>query len=249
LVVLTLIIDKYVQNCIGAIYGTHVHMTIPPGQQEPYRNRKQGISQNMMVACDFNLKFVHVHAGWEGSASDARVLQDALNHGFSVPPSKFYLVDAGYANTPEFIAPYRGTRHHLQEQGKAGQKPQNHKELFNLQHAQLRNHIERIIGILKMRYPMLKVALLYDIDTQVDVSVACCVTHNFIRLHNGDMSLAHDATEDINQNNMQDVSEGNDQYSNDVSAFNNLRQAGNDMRDEIANRMWMDYIARRAGHR
>jgi len=68
----------------------------------------------MMVTCDFDLKFVHVHAGWEGSASDARVLQDALNHGFSVPPDKFYLVDAGYANTPKFLAPYRGTTYHLQ---------------------------------------------------------------------------------------------------------------------------------------
>jgi hypothetical protein len=88
------------QNCIGAIDGTHISMTIPLGQQEPYRNRKQGLSQNMMVACDFDLKFVRVHTGWEGSASDARVLHDALNHGFSVPPGKFYLVDAGYANTP-----------------------------------------------------------------------------------------------------------------------------------------------------
>ena len=45
-----------------------------------------------------------------------------------------------------------------------------------------------------MRCPRLKAASLYDIDTQVDISVACCVTHNFIRLYNGDMSLAHGAT-------------------------------------------------------
>ena len=62
-----------------------------------------------MLACDFDLKFVHVHAGWEGSASDARVLHDALNHGFEVPPGKFFLVDAGYANTTQFLEPYRGT--------------------------------------------------------------------------------------------------------------------------------------------
>jgi hypothetical protein len=66
-VVLIFIIDKYVQNYIGAIDGTHLPMTIPTEQQEPYR-KKQGLSQNMMVACDFDLKFVHVHAGWEGSA-------------------------------------------------------------------------------------------------------------------------------------------------------------------------------------
>ena len=111
-----------------------------------------------MVACDFDLKFVHVHAGWEGSASDARVLQDALNHGLQVPPRKFYLVDAGYANTPQFLAPYRGTRYHLKEQGRARQRPQNYMELFNLWHAQLRNHVERIIGLLKIRFPIRKVA-------------------------------------------------------------------------------------------
>jgi hypothetical protein len=44
----------------------------------------------------------------------------------------FDLVDAGYANTPQFLAPYRGTRYHLQEQGRARQRPQDYKELFNL---------------------------------------------------------------------------------------------------------------------
>lgn len=66
-----------------------------------------------MVACDFDLKFIHVHAGWEGSALDARVLQDALNHGFEVPNDKYYLVDAGYANTPQFLVPYRGTMYYI----------------------------------------------------------------------------------------------------------------------------------------
>uniref|UniRef100_A0A453EFZ1 DDE Tnp4 domain-containing protein n=1 Tax=Aegilops tauschii subsp. strangulata TaxID=200361 RepID=A0A453EFZ1_AEGTS len=58
-----------------------------------------------------------------GSTFDARVLKDALDHGFNVPPGKFYLVDASYANTPQFIAPYRGTRYHLQEQGRVQQRP------------------------------------------------------------------------------------------------------------------------------
>ena len=43
---------------------------------------------------------------------------------------------------------------------------------------------------------------------------------------------------------MMDVPEGDDQYSNDVPAFNNFRQAGNEMRDDIVNKMWEDYIAR-----
>uniref|UniRef100_A0A8I7BC18 DDE Tnp4 domain-containing protein n=2 Tax=Hordeum vulgare subsp. vulgare TaxID=112509 RepID=A0A8I7BC18_HORVV len=221
-------------------------MTIPPGQQDPYRNKKQGLSQNVMVACDFDMKFVHVHAGWEGSASsDARVLQDALDHGFNVPPGNFYLVDAGYANTPQFIAPYQGTRYHLRKQGRVHQRPQCYKELFNLRHAQLRDHVERIIGILKARYPILKAATMFDIDTQVDIVVACCVLHNFIRLHNGDMTLPDRATTDTNESTMKDVPGGDAKYKKDVILFNNLRQAGNEMRDAMAMQMWADYIARR----
>uniref|UniRef100_A0A452YXF3 DDE Tnp4 domain-containing protein n=1 Tax=Aegilops tauschii subsp. strangulata TaxID=200361 RepID=A0A452YXF3_AEGTS len=176
-----------------------------------------------------------------GSASDTRVLQDALDHGFNVPPGKFYLVDAGYANTPQFIAPYRGTRYHLQEHGRFQQRPQCYKELFNLRHAQLRNHVERIIGILKARYPILKAATMFDIDTQVDTVVACCVLHNFIRLHNGDMTLPNRATMDVNESNMKDVPDGDVKYKKDVIVFNNLRQAGNEMRDAMAMQMWADY--------
>jgi hypothetical protein len=43
-----------------------------------------------MLARDFHLKFVHVHAGWEGSTLDARVLQDALNHALVVPPCNVF---------------------------------------------------------------------------------------------------------------------------------------------------------------
>jgi len=45
---------------------------------------------------------------------------------------KFFLVDAGYANTTQFLAQYRGTRYHLKEQERAKQKPRDYKELFNL---------------------------------------------------------------------------------------------------------------------
>lgn len=220
-------------------------MILPLDQQEPYRNRKQTISQNVMVACDFDLKFVHVHAGWEGSASDARVLQDALDHGLVVPPGKFFLVDAGYANTTQFLAPYRGTRYHLQEQGRANQKPRNYKELFNLRHAQLRNHIERSIGILKMRFPILRTGSHYPVNKQVDISVACCVLHNFIRLHNGDMQWPTNSNDELDPEQIVEVPSGDQHYSSDIQRFNNSREAGNRKRDDIAHQMWEQYVARR----
>ena len=103
------------QNCIGAIDGTHIPIAINEDKAPPFRNRKGTLSQNVMFACDFDLKFTFISCGWEGSASDAGVLRSALTKGFHVPPGKFYLVDGGYANTPSFIAPYRGVRYHLGE--------------------------------------------------------------------------------------------------------------------------------------
>jgi hypothetical protein len=76
-----------------------------------------------MLVCDFDYQFTYVMTGWEGSTLDATVLNSALDDGFSIPRCKYYLVDAGYANTPQFIAPYRGVRCHVREQGAANERP------------------------------------------------------------------------------------------------------------------------------
>ena len=155
-------------------------MTVNGNEAAPYRNRKGTLSQNVMVACDFDLNFVYVSSGWEGSASDAGVLNSAIQSGFRVPEGKYYLVDGGYVNTPKFLAPYRNVRYHLKEQSRGNCRPRDHKELFNLRHARLRNNIERDIGILKMRFPILKCASYYPIDTQVKILVVAMVLHNII---------------------------------------------------------------------
>ncbi|KAL6909746.1 hypothetical protein ACP4OV_001405 [Aristida adscensionis] len=95
-------------DCIGAIDGTHVPVTVKDNEAAPYTNRKGTFSQNVMLACNFDLNIVYVSIVWEGSASDAAVLQSTMRSGFRVPRGKYYLVDAGYANTPSFLAPYRG---------------------------------------------------------------------------------------------------------------------------------------------
>jgi hypothetical protein len=183
-------------------------------------------------------------AGWEGSASDATVLKSALDDGFTVPRGKFFLVDAGYANTPQFIAPYRSVRYHVREQGAANERPRNYKELFNLRHAQLRNHIEKLIGILKMRFPILKVATYHTIDKQADIVQATCIIHNFIVYHNGDAAWIANANLEIDPNDIVDVPDGDEEYGEDVERLNNQRQAGNEKRDEIARLMWDDYVRR-----
>ena len=42
-----------------------------------------------MCACNFNMPFMYVHSGWEGSVNDLRVMYDALGHAeyeFPWPP-------------------------------------------------------------------------------------------------------------------------------------------------------------------
>ena len=60
---------------MGAIDGTHVPVEI----QGKFRVRKEGTTQNVLAAISFDLKFIYVSAGWEGSAHDSRVLGDAIS--------------------------------------------------------------------------------------------------------------------------------------------------------------------------
>ncbi|XP_057439909.1 protein ALP1-like [Lotus japonicus] len=172
---------RWFQNSIGALDGTHIPVTVAAEDKPRYRNRKGDISTNVLGICGPDLKFIYVLPGWEGSAGDSRVLRDALrrqNH-LQIPNGKYFLVDAGYTNGPGFLAPYRGTRYHLNEW--IENTPQNYKELFNLRHASARNVIERSFGILKKRWSKLRTPSFFDIKTQIRMINACFVLHNFIR--------------------------------------------------------------------
>ncbi|KAM0899406.1 hypothetical protein ACQ4PT_021280 [Festuca glaucescens] len=235
----------YFQNCIGAIDGTHIPITIAEEIAAPYRNRKGTLSQNMMVACDFDLNFTFISCGWEGSASDAGVLRSAISKGFEVPAGKFYLVDGGYGNTSSFLAPYPGVRYHLDE---FRRRRRNHtgyankEELFNHRHALLRNYIERAIGVLKKRFPLLKVGNHYPIESQIRIHAACIVFYNIIRCQNGDEDWLDHQPPLIPPETYVDVPEGDDAHHQDA---HHQQQAdlnnGNNLRDQIALQMWADY--------
>nr|XP_027070739.1 uncharacterized protein LOC113695786 [Coffea arabica] len=118
------------------------------------------------------------------SAADSRVLRDALvrSDPLIVPKGKYFLVDAGYANSSGFLAPYRGVRYHLSEWSASGRKPQNFKELFNLRHSIARNVIERTFGLFKKRWAILRDASFFDVKTHVMIINACAILHNLIRV-------------------------------------------------------------------
>ena len=106
----------YFKDCVGAIDGSHIPASPPHREHTAYRNRKGFLSQNCLFACDFSMQFIYMLTGWEGSATDARVFQDACASSLVIPQGKYLLGDAGFpASSPHLLVPYRSTRYHLAE--------------------------------------------------------------------------------------------------------------------------------------
>ena len=93
------------------------------------------------------------------------------------------MADAGYTNGQGFLAPYRGTRYHLQEWANFDRAPRNYEEYFNMKHSQARNIIERCFGLLKKRWAILRSPSFYPIRFQGRMIIACALLHNFIRMY------------------------------------------------------------------
>ena len=102
------------------------------------------------------------------------------------------------------MTPYRGKRYHLKEWARGNQRyvvnilflylpvcphitihhsPQDAEELFNLRHAQARNVVERILGVLKRRFVLLEASPEYPFDMQARFIPALGAVHNFLRIH------------------------------------------------------------------
>ena len=85
------IISPYFKDTIGTVDRTHITCTPSATEREVTCNRKGFHSQNCLVCCIFNLKFVYVLSGWEGFAADASVYHDAHTTNFTIPTGKFVL--------------------------------------------------------------------------------------------------------------------------------------------------------------
>jgi len=109
----------FFKGTFGALDGSHIQVTPRAAERAVYRNWKGFISQNCLFACDFDLKFTYMLTGWEGSATDACVYEDACASDFQVPPCKYFLADPGYPLRPGLLVPYQGVHYHLAEWGRA----------------------------------------------------------------------------------------------------------------------------------
>nr|XP_023879056.1 uncharacterized protein LOC111991513 [Quercus suber] len=208
------------EDCIGAPDGTHIRIKVSNEDAPRYQGRKGYPTQNVLVACSFDLKFTYVLQNLEGTASDLRIIRSALtrNDNLKIPQGKYYLVDAGYMNRSRLVAPYRGVLYHLKEY--FIRPPKNAKELFNLRHVSLRNAIERAFGALKKRFPII---------------ATCCIIHNYLMGVDPDESLIVEVDEEVLHSHCESAA------PTPREDDENARQ-GDIIRDSIALAMWKNYV-------
>ncbi|XP_017983964.1 PREDICTED: uncharacterized protein LOC18612005 [Theobroma cacao] len=231
----------YFKDCVGVIDGMHIPAHVPAKDQSRFRNTKGVLSQNVLAACTFDLQFIFVYPGWEGSAADSRVLRAVLDdpdQNFPhIPEGKYYLVDAGYSNMEGFLSPYPGVRYHLHEYRGANQLPRNAKELFNHRHSSLRNVIQRSFDVLKARFPILKLAPQYAFHIQRDIVIAACVLHNYIR-HEERHDWLFSSREGVTVDELPDFDEQPElQFASSIE-----EQIASSLRESIAAVMWNDFL-------
>ena len=242
---------------IGALDGSHIHAAPPAKYRGAFQNRKGFVSQNCLFACSFNLQFTYSLTGWEGSATDARVYQDAREKDLHIEKGKYFLADSGYPHRPELLVPYQNTRYHLAEWRHAAlryvllnytimdtndctNRPNNKEKLFNLRHASARNVIKRIFGVLKRHFWILLLAPEYSMEIQACLPVALASIHNFIQIHDSDEAQTVKLD---NANEHGGVGTGGSDSldcEDGVEADGGLHEA-QIFHDNIAELMWNDY--------
>ena len=152
---------------------------------------------------------------------------------------KFFLVDCGFPNRRQFLAPFRGVRYHLQDFLGQGRDPKTSNELFNHRHASLRNTIERIFGIFKSRFTIFKIAPPFPYDTQAELVLACAGLHNFLRKECRSDEFPEEQDNEGSSSSPIPVNE-EDNFEPVFETQEEQREHANQWRDAIAANMWND---------
>jgi hypothetical protein len=115
--------------------------------------------------------------------------------------------------------------------------------LFNLRHAQARNVIERIFGVIKNRWTVLVLPPKYDMNLQARIPAALAALHNFI--------LDHDPKEHIDRNLIDPFPGAHLNPAELLATQGELSterrtdadsDEGWQLREKIATAMWDDYV-------
>ncbi|GMF46431.1 unnamed protein product [Phytophthora fragariaefolia] len=228
----------YFDQAVGAINGVHIPVVVATQGGERFRNRKGWPYTNVLIASDREMNIGFIYPGAEGAAHDSMVLvrSELLRE---VRQHHYVISDAGYALQPQALTPYREVQYHLKEWAPESGRHKTAKELYNLRHAKARNVVERVNGILKRRFKILRVPIEFEFMVAKAVVFASPCLHNFIRQHNADdhavdLSDEEDSQEDRNEGDDERCADAIDVFPFDFSSASNWR-------DWMAAAMWDEY--------
>jgi hypothetical protein len=94
--------------------------------------------------------------------------------------------------------------------------------------------VERALGVLKKRFPILKVTTFHKLKNQVKIPITTAIFHNIIKTLDGDEEWLDDQPDNINPSNFIALSDG--EKVNDPESAQ-----GNALRDVVAQEMWVQH--------
>eukprot|EP00079_Xenopus_tropicalis_P030698 XP_012826887.1 PREDICTED: putative nuclease HARBI1 [Xenopus tropicalis] len=178
-------------NCLGALDGKHIRVTMPFNSGSKYFNYKKYFSVVLLAVVDANYCFTIIDVGAYGSTGDASAFRNsALGRqltegtlrlplpkplpGTAAPPMPYVFVgDEAFGLAENIMRPYPGSQRSVQ------------KRLFNYRLSRARRMVECAFGILANKWRVFHTALQLEPEFVDKIIKACCVLHNFVRLRDG----------------------------------------------------------------
>ncbi|KAG8390956.1 hypothetical protein BUALT_Bualt01G0137400 [Buddleja alternifolia] len=116
---------KSFKGCIGALDGMYIDVQTPLLDKPRYRNRKGGISVNVLGVVNREMNFVYMLPGWEGSTADGRWRWAVLRSTTFYPLRTQNRMILACALLHNFI------RREMEVDPAEAHVPKNHQETYN----------------------------------------------------------------------------------------------------------------------
>jgi hypothetical protein len=183
-------------HCVGAIDGKHVAIKCPSNSGSTYFNYKGFYSLVLFAMVDADYKFTWVDVGANGGASDCQIfnasdLKAAVDDGtIGFPAAEpvfgdnedmpFFIVgDDAFPLRTWLMKPF--SRRSLSDE----------ELIFNYRLSRGRRVVENAFGILANRFQVLLTTMRQQPATALKIVLACICLHNFLRMRNPALHMAH----------------------------------------------------------
>ena len=151
---------------IGLIDCTHIKIKSPGGDSaEVHRNRKGIFSINVMMVCDYSMKFTNIVARWPGSTHDARIYTSSRLSCTMETADGILLGDSGFPCLPHLMTPILNP-------------VTDPERKYNRSLIATRIKIERAFGVWKQRFRCLSIPMRTRLDNTLVIIVAVACLHN-----------------------------------------------------------------------